>query len=140
MIELSDEGLVLIENWQFWIFDMNQDIDTNISLLIFILRAVLFRCLLGSWNSSFIVSNTGRSRREKEAYLVDANDESYTYQTYAGIFINGTIHTEKLVVTMAHFVKQIIHIFSRQREITASRIDFATFKQPTMMFCTPCLF
>eukprot|EP00794_Sanderia_malayensis_P006708 gene6708-7470_t len=41
--------------------------------------------VVGSWNVSYIVSNTGRSRRQKESYLVDANDQSYVYQTYADI-------------------------------------------------------
>ena len=69
---------------------------------------------------------------------MDANDESYTYQTYAGIFTKGMTHIEKLVMTRIYFVKQVIKTFSRQLDIAASRIDFATSKQPTMMFCTPC--
>lgn len=40
--------------------------------------------LTGSWNASFIVSDTGRSLRDKKAYLVDGNDMAYTYQTFAG--------------------------------------------------------
>ena len=30
------------------------------------------------------MSDNGRSVREKKAYLVDGNDEAYTFQTYAG--------------------------------------------------------
>lgn len=44
----------------------------------------------GSWNVSFIVSDTGRSSRSKNVYSVDGNDEAYTYQTYAGKAIPNT--------------------------------------------------
>ena len=40
--------------------------------------------ITGSWNSSFIVSDNGRSKREKSAYLIDGTDDAYTFQTYAG--------------------------------------------------------
>eukprot|EP00795_Rhopilema_esculentum_P009048 gene9048-16692_t len=67
---------------------------------------------VGSYNVSFIVSDTGRSRREKQAYLVDGNDVAYSYQTYADvssispnegsvmggqvISINGNFFTKKI--------------------------------------------
>ena len=55
---------------------------------------------LGSWRSSFIVSQYGRSFRDKSSVFIDSQDQLYNFQTFAGAKTRYTTSLEPLQVLL----------------------------------------